>query len=87
MSESKTAPGMFEFCTEVISSTENCIKFMREFGLLKKEMTCDCGEAMKILRRNDISDKEVWSCRCLKRMSVRKGSFFEVYIFLKYAKH
>lgn len=81
--ENKEAPGMLEFCCNMIGSTDACIDYLRSKGLLSKSMLCStCNMGMSLVKRSDISDGETWRCRnCYTKTSIRKGSFFEVKIF------
>jgi len=77
--DKQPAPGMLFLCNVLLLTTETCRSFMRETGLLKADKICDCGTMMTTNKRKDITDGEVWNCNnCLKRTSIRTGSFFEV---------
>ena len=60
--ENKEAPGMLDFCCNMIGSTDACIDNLRSKGLLSKSMLCSYAQ------------HATWECH--QTFQIRKGSFF-----------
>jgi len=73
------APGILQFCKDVVFDREKCLLYMKEHKLLPSSMACICGEIMTIVKKNDISDGEVWRCKCCySKKSIRSNTIFSV---------
>ena len=78
--KSRSVLDIFDICF-LISTTELCIGYLRTINLLSSTNVCKiCDIEMALVRRSDSSDGEVFRCRsCQTKMSIRKGSLFEVF--------
>lgn len=58
---------------------EKAISFAQQLGLLRKPTDCDCGEEMRLVVCFFRNFSFAWyrCTNCMKKISVRKGSFFE----------
>lgn len=77
------AQGVVTFCHEVLCSTENAIKFARNYNLIKNEMVCECGFSMSLVKKIDCSLGEIWRCKiCYAKKSIRFSSLLSTSIYL-----
>lgn len=77
---------VIEFCN-LISTTEECIKFLREYNLIAKDVNCiRCSNSMSLVDKPlyVTRDGQQWAChKCRTTLTIRKNSVFEVSICQK----
>ena len=64
-----------------MNNLDECIRWCRQYGLLASRMDCPiCNRQCNEQHLQSVVDGRIWRCmvkRCKKRISIRKGSFFE----------
>lgn len=68
--------------TSKINNRKDCIRYLRELGLLPSDRKCKmCMRSMTLVKKpiRVTSDLEQWGCRkCKSCISIRDGSIFKV---------
>lgn len=74
---------IFNFC-ENTKTTEKCLEFLRENGMIKNSMDCEqCHKRMLLHHTASTKDRQRWNCStCKSTKSVRDASLFQVRFFL-----
>lgn len=68
-------PGILQFCKDVGFDRYLFLLYKKEHKLLPSSMAYICGEIMTIVKKNDISDGEVWRCKCCySKKSIRSNT-------------
>lgn len=80
-------PGIFEFMDR-INTTDKCIQYLRDLGILPscmKCVKCDIPMILGKVKSKVTSDQERFQCtKCKSTSSIRKGTFMQVTQHVKY---